>query len=58
LGHDLIWSHPESEIVERDDGTAFGVLPLWTTDESPNDLSVEFEIDSLGAVIFSDIRVL
>lgn len=39
---DLIWSHAGSEIFERDDGTAYGVVPLWTTDETPSDLSVEF----------------
>jgi len=55
---DLIWSHVESEVVERDDGTAFGVLPLWTTDESPSDLSVEFEIDSQCTVTLSDVHVL
>ena len=55
---ELIWSHPESEVVERDNGTAFGVLPLWTTDESPSDLSVEFEIDTHGTVTISDVHVL
>jgi hypothetical protein len=55
---DLIWSHGESEVVERDDGTAYGVLPLWTADESPSDLSVEIEIDAHGKVTLSDLRVL
>lgn len=55
---DLIWSHPESEVIERNDGTAFGVVPLWTADEAPSDLSVEFEIDRHGAVTISDVRVL
>jgi hypothetical protein len=55
---DLIWSHAESEVVERADGTAFAVLPLWTTDESPSDLSVEFEIDSQGKVTILDVHVL
>ena len=47
---DHIWSHGESEVIQRDDGTAFGVLPLWTTDEAPSDLSVEFEVDQHGEV--------
>jgi hypothetical protein len=55
---DLIWSHAESEVIEREDGTVFGVLPLWTTDESPSDLSVEFEIDPHGTVTISDVHVL
>ena len=55
---DLIWSHAQSEVIERDDGTAFGVVPLWTADEAPSDLSMEFEIDRHGAVTISDVRVL
>lgn len=54
----LIWSHAESEVIERDDGTAFGVVPLWTAKEAPSDLRVEFEIDRLGAVTISDVHVL
>jgi hypothetical protein len=54
----LIWSHAESEVVERDDGTAFGVVPLWTAGESPSDLSVEFEIDGNGVATISDVHVL
>lgn len=53
-----IWSHAESEVIERDDGTAFGVVPLWTADEEPSDVSVEFEIDRHGAVTISDVHVL
>lgn len=53
-----VWSHPESEVIERDDGTAFGVVPLWTTDEAPSELSAEFEIDRRGAVTISDVHVL
>ena len=55
---DLIWSHAGSEVIERDDGTAFGVVPLWTADEAPSDLSVEFEIDRHGVVTISDVHVL
>lgn len=55
---DLVWSHARSEVIERDDGTAFGVAPLWTADEAPSDLSVEFEIDRHGAVSISDVHVL
>ena len=55
---DLIWSHAESEVVERDDGTAFGVLPLWTADETPSGLSVEFEVNQHGEVTISGVHVL
>jgi hypothetical protein len=36
------------------------VLPLWTTDESPSDLSVEIEIDIdiEGRVSIHDLHVL
>ena len=55
---DHIWSHAESEVIERDDGTAFAVLPLWTTDEAPSDLSIELEVDHHGDVTISDVHVL
>ena len=55
---DLIWSHADSEVIERDDGTAFGLVPLWTADETPSDLIMEFEIDRHGAATISDVRVL
>lgn len=54
----LIWSHADSEVIERDDGTAFGVVRLWTAHEAPSDLSAEFEIDRRGAVTISDVHVL
>lgn len=53
-----IWTHSESEVVRRDDGTAWGVLPLWTTDESPSDLSAEIEINAEGRVTIHDMHVL
>lgn len=42
----------------RNDGTAWCVLPLWTMDEAPSDLSAELEIDEQGRVTVSDVRVL
>jgi hypothetical protein len=33
-------------------------VPLWTTEESPSDLSAEFEIDPEGVVTLDDVRVL
>jgi hypothetical protein len=55
---DLIWSHPESEVLEREDGTAIGVVPLWTTKDAPSDLSAEFEIDRKGSVDIFNVHVL
>jgi hypothetical protein len=55
---DAIWSHGDSEINFRDDGTAWGVLPLWTTDESPSDLSAEIEIAVDGLATITAVRVL
>ena len=54
---ELIWSHARSEVVERGDGTAFCVLPLWTTVEAPSDLSIELDIDSQGTATITDLRV-
>lgn len=55
---DLIWDHPETNFTARPDGTAYGCAPLWTTDESPSDLSVEFEVTRGGAVRLTDVHVL
>ena len=55
---DEIWTHAGSNFVERSDGSAYGLVPLWTTDESPSDLSAEFEIDVHGVARLSDVHVL
>lgn len=55
---DAIWTHPDSQVESRHDGTAWGVVPLWTTEESPSDLSAEFEVDAAGRVEIRDVRVL
>ena len=53
-----IWTHPESKVELRHDGTAWGVVPLWTTEECPSDLSAEFEVDAQGGVEIRDVHVL
>jgi len=53
-----IWTHAGTDFEERPDGSAFGVLPLWTADESPSDLSAEFRIDAGGAATIEDVHVL
>lgn len=55
---DDVWTHPHSEVEARQDGTAFGVVPLWTTEESPSDLCAEFEVDARGRVEICDVHVL
>ena len=53
-----VWMHPASQVELRQDGTAWGVVPLWTTDEGPSDLSAEFEVDAQGRVEIRDVHVL
>lgn len=53
-----IWTHPESEFELRPDGTGWGVVPLWTTDESPSDLYAEFETDTEGRTEIHNVHVL
>jgi hypothetical protein len=39
-------------------GTAYGSMPIWTTTESPSDLSAEFEIAADGSVELTDVHGL
>lgn len=55
---DAIWEHSLSDFVERADGSVFAVMPLWTTEESPSDLSVECEISPSGVATVMDVHVL
>lgn len=55
---DDIWDHRRSEYQERADGSAFAVVPLWTTSESPSDLDAELEITADGTVTICDVHVL
>ena len=53
-----IWTHDGADFVARPDGSAFVVLPLWTTDESPSGLSAEVEIAAEGVAEIVDVHVL
>jgi len=53
-----VWTHPDSEVRVRPDGSAWGVVPLWTEQEAPSDLSAEFEVDEEGRAVIRDVRVL
>lgn len=55
---EAIWTHDGAHCVERSDGSSSVVLPLWTADESPSDLSAEFEITAGGSVEVTDVHVL
>jgi hypothetical protein len=55
---DEIWNHHWTNYAEREDGSAYGSVPLWTTDQSPSDLSAEFEVTPFGAVLLTVVHVL
>lgn len=55
---EAMWDHPETDYLEREDGSASIVVPLWTVEESPSDLSAELEMTSAGAVELTDVHVL
>ena len=55
---DAIWTHTYTGFDKRSDGSAYGVVPLWTTEESPSDLSAEFEITRDGTVEITNVHVL
>jgi hypothetical protein len=50
--------NPWTDYAERADGTAYGSVPIWTTSESPSDLSAEFEIAADGTAELTDLHVL
>lgn len=53
-----IWDHPFTDFLVREDGSCYGAAPLWTVDESPSDLSVEFEISADGTVLLTNVHVM
>jgi hypothetical protein len=56
---DDIWTHRWSDAVEVGSGGGWHVvLPLWTTDEAPSDLSIELVIGSDGSASVQDLHVL
>ncbi|KQU68300.1 hypothetical protein [Phycicoccus sp. Root101] len=55
---DSIWEHPRSDVLERQDGFYAMTLPLWTTDESPSELSAELGVSPEGVVTLEDVHVL
>jgi hypothetical protein len=55
---DAIWEHPRSTAVQTDEGGWHVVLPLWTTNESPSDLSAEVLVAADGTAVVHDVHVL
>lgn len=53
-----MWDHPLTDFLPRPDGTAHVVVPLWTRDETPSDLSAECELTVTGEVEIVDVHVL
>ncbi|SMO55864.1 DUF7668 domain-containing protein [Propioniciclava tarda] len=53
-----IWTHPLTQFASRQDGSHFAALPLWTTTESPSDLTAEIEISTDGSVTITDVHVM
>lgn len=43
-----IWTHQESDHFLRNDGSVNVLLPVWTADESPSDLTADIRIDANG----------
>jgi hypothetical protein len=55
---EAIWTHRFTDVVRRDDGGWHVVLPLWTVDESPSDLSAEVGVGSDGTAEILGVHVL
>lgn len=55
---DEIWTHPWSDALLGVDGTWSIVVPLWTEDEAPSDLSAEVFVSADGTAILYDVHVL
>jgi hypothetical protein len=55
---DEIWEHRFTDAVRTDDGGWHVVVPLFTTAESPSDLSAELNVDPGGNATLHDVHVL
>lgn len=53
-----LWTHGETDAARLDDGGWHIVVPLWTTDECPSDLSAEIRVDPEGNIVLYDVHVL
>ena len=53
-----IWTHSRTSVTPVIGGGWVVVLPLWTTEESPSDLSAEILVTSEGRATIHDVHVL
>lgn len=53
-----IWTHQYTDAVATTAGGWHVIVPLWTEDEQPSDLSAEFLVDPEGRATLSGVRVL
>ena len=53
-----VWSHRDTHVYERADGSVAVEVPLWTVTESPSDLTASFEVTAEGTVTLEDVHVL
>lgn len=55
---EAMWTHRWTELTPMNGGGWHLVVPLWTTDESPSDLSAELFIKPDGTATIHDVHVL
>jgi hypothetical protein len=55
---DSVFDHPRTDAVAKEGGGWFVVVPLFTTDESPSDLSAEVYVEPTGEARITDVHVL
>jgi hypothetical protein len=53
-----IFDHPRADAVRVTNGGRHVVVPLFTAEEAPSDLSAEIAIDVEGTARITDVRVL
>jgi hypothetical protein len=55
---DAIWTHRFTDALRTDTGEWHVVVPLWTTDEEPSDLSAEIRVTTDERAEVVDVHVL
>ena len=53
-----IWTHDDTVVTPIEGGGWHIVVPLWTSDESPSDLSAEVSVNPDGHARITDVHVL